>query len=75
MTIAVHEVPSADLFTLATIPTPKPELPTITPGSPDLARRIIAASIRITTPTPTMIHTTPQPRSARRHIALEGVSP
>lgn len=64
----IHLVPS---LILAALPTPRAEVPEVAPFPHDLARRVVGASVRIRT-CPTMIHPTPEPRSARRHVALEG---
>lgn len=71
MTLSVRLVGSANPLALAALPTPRVEALEIAPLPLDIARRVVGASIRLRK-NPTMIHPTPEPRSARRHIALEG---
>lgn len=68
----IRLVPSGDPLALATLPTPRAEVLEVAALPLDLARRIVGASIRVCTSNPTMIHSMPEPRSARTHIALKG---
>jgi len=69
----IRLVPSGDPLSLAALPTVRPEVPEIAPIDRKVAHRIVGASIRVhVCTTPTMISPTPEPHSARRHIALEG---
>lgn len=67
----IRLVSNGNPLTLAVLPTPRAEVLEVAPLRRDLARRVIGASIRLRK-NPTMIHPTPEPCSARRHIALEG---